>query len=633
MEQIKSQLITLFAVKNGNNSNSSLYDLIYGIICLTLIDSLVKYLPALGNFCTNYLKKNVEPNILKSLPIKPEMKSRIVFERSFADKRDDNIADALLDYISNLDGCQDLHYRDFYVANKKETFNVSSDITVRIIDKHLDKGVLVLIVFELASEKIGLTKLREWARDVQIKYEINKKNKFEHRRYYFDEIVSDFNGNLNWLQFSMSEFNTNKSLRNIYGEHMEILKKRVNLFTNNVSWYEEKGISHTLGILLHGPPGTGKTSTIKAIAKDTKRHIFNIKIRDSTTPEQMNDLFYNENVRVSTNNGFQMVTVPLNQRIYVIEDIDCLTNIVLSREYVEEKKVEKKDPYARDIPKKTPITLSYLLNLFDGVLETPGRILIMTSNYPEKLDKALIRPGRIDVNLRLGFCSCQTIKEMFEGFYGGKLDLDFEIFKDKHVTPAQVQERLCSYIEDEKMAFESLVKVSEEILELERIERKAEEERLAKEKAEIEKREKLAKEKAEIEEKINKERIEKEEKLSLIQQREADIIISDDGQISVKSKDNSEVYPTYNNQSSEILTENEIGYYKKLESRGFSESDSNKPWDETRKEHERSLKESTIGIPVKTTDNYNYRSTGQDRDGYGGSTGSDGYATSLTAYK
>jgi SpoVK/Ycf46/Vps4 family AAA+-type ATPase len=78
--------------------------------------------------------------------------------------------------------------------------------------------------------------------------------------------------------------------------------------------------------------------------------------------------------------------------------------------------------------------------LLDGVLETPGRIIIMTSNHPEKLDKALIRPGRIDIALNVGFCTRDMIVDMIRYFYDNK---DFFIPDDEwqytnHITPAEM---------------------------------------------------------------------------------------------------------------------------------------------------------------------------------------------------
>ena len=63
------------------------------------------------------------------------------------------------------------------------------------------------------------------------------------------------------------------------------------------------------------------------------------------------------------------------------------------------------------------LSLSCLLNILDGILETPGRIIVMTTNYPELLDKALIRPGRIDLICQFTKCTNEMIIEFIETFY------------------------------------------------------------------------------------------------------------------------------------------------------------------------------------------------------------------------
>lgn len=71
-----------------------------------------------------------------------------------------------------------------------------------------------------------------------------------------------------------------------------------------------------------------------------------------------------------------------------------------------------------DKSKDDKITLSYILNIIDGIRETPGRILIITSNNYESLDPALVRPGRIDMTLEMKNSSIDTIKEMYNHYYG-----------------------------------------------------------------------------------------------------------------------------------------------------------------------------------------------------------------------
>merc|ERR1711915_153550 len=66
---------------------------------------------------------------------------------------------------------------------------------------------------------------------------------------------------------------------------------------------------------------------------------------------------------------------------------------------------------------RSKLTLASLLEVLDGVMEMDGRMLIITTNYPEKLDKALIRPGRIDMEVHFGPMTSKNIMEMFEYYF------------------------------------------------------------------------------------------------------------------------------------------------------------------------------------------------------------------------
>ena len=83
----------------------------------------------------------------------------------------------------------------------------------------------------------------------------------------------------------------------------------------------------------------------------------------------------------------------------------------------------------------------------------------MTSNYPEKLDKALIRPGRIDINVNLSYCDKEMIVNMFNDFYSGTFDLEFikeDKLKELNFTPAFIQSMLCNYYNQKDNCIESL---------------------------------------------------------------------------------------------------------------------------------------------------------------------------------
>ncbi len=109
--------------------------------------------------------------------------------------------------------------------------------------------------------------------------------------------------------------------------------------------------------------------------------------------------------------------------------------------------------------KKDELNLSGLLNVLDGVVDTPGRMLVMTTNHPEMLDPALIRPGRIDKKLYLGYLGCNEMVQMIEHYFQTILD-DSQATRIKvaveeppalKFTPAEVEQLACEYEEVEEM--------------------------------------------------------------------------------------------------------------------------------------------------------------------------------------
>lgn len=426
-----------------------------------------------------------------------ELQSKIKFIKSKKDTANDCTFDAINTYISSLDNCKELKFIDYYYIDNKEPFKITDEIYCKST-KLESKENVDSYSLELYSYTLKLAELKSFINDLKRDYLYERNNKMDNKKFYFDEhhtsLMKNANNSIkystapNELSFTMTQFDTNKSLKNVFGDHLNLIKERVDLFCNNPDWYKEKGIPYTLGILLHGPPGTGKTSIIKAIAKDTNRHIFNIRFHKDTTKTQLNNLFFNEEVKVIKNGKFETYTIPLGDRLYIMEDVDCDSELLLDRKYHTDKKAGKShdptnykntfeynyDNYAPggsdyaslqppkrngehkpiEIPEDTSeqITLSFILNILDGILETPGRILIMTSNYPEKLDDALLRPGRIDINLEVGYCDKNMVMEMYKFFYKTPIDLS-NITNINQITPAQLNKILLdNYNNSEKGA-------------------------------------------------------------------------------------------------------------------------------------------------------------------------------------
>merc|ERR1719391_1627299 len=110
-------------------------------------------------------------------------------------------------------------------------------------------------------------------------------------------------------------FESGKDFSNVFFPEKDDIVKRLDFFSGNKAWYKKLGIPYTMGFLFYGEPGCGKTSTIKAIANYTQRHIVSVPLNKIKTAKELLNVFYNTRINYQD--------IPLNQRLYVLEDIDC----------------------------------------------------------------------------------------------------------------------------------------------------------------------------------------------------------------------------------------------------------------------------------------------------------------------
>ncbi|KAL7266137.1 hypothetical protein RUND412_011328 [Rhizina undulata] len=188
-------------------------------------------------------------------------------------------------------------------------------------------------------------------------------------------------------------------------------------------WYALRGIPYRRGYLLHGAPGTGKSSLSFALAGHFGLKVYVLSLASRNINEEgLLSLFS---------------TLP-KQCIILLEDIDTAG---LSRAPEREKKGSEKDggddakskTKTETNDKNTGISFSGLLNAIDGVASHEGRVLILTTNHPEKLDEALIRPGRVDMKIEFEMAGKNAVRGLFENMY--ELDAD---------APADVQNYVVS---------------------------------------------------------------------------------------------------------------------------------------------------------------------------------------------
>lgn len=182
-------------------------------------------------------------------------------------------------------------------------------------------------------------------------------------------------------------------------------------FQESEKWYTDRGIPYRRGYLLYGPPGTGKTSFTTAVASALKLNICYLNLSSG----RLND--------DSLNNVLSHA--PPNS-IILLEDVDA---IFKQREQVQEGRGQQ-------------VSFSGLLNALDGVRSQEGRILFMTTNHKEKLDPALLRPGRCDVHLELCNATYPMIKGLFLKFFPGqeeKADQLASMLPEKKISMAKLQ--------------------------------------------------------------------------------------------------------------------------------------------------------------------------------------------------
>ena len=116
------------------------------------------------------------------------------------------------------------------------------------------------------------------------------------------------------------EFNfiQTKTFNNIFFVEKDDLVKKIKYFSNNEDSYRELVIPWCMGILLHGKPGTGKTSCIKAIASMTQRHIVDVALSKIKTQKELTDIFYNCKI-----NG---QGIPFHKRLFILDELYLIIN-------------------------------------------------------------------------------------------------------------------------------------------------------------------------------------------------------------------------------------------------------------------------------------------------------------------
>ena len=161
-------------------------------------------------------------------------------------------------------------------------------------------------------------------------------------------------------------------------------------FLGSGRWYYDRGIPYRRGYLLHGPPGSGKSSFVQALAGDLDYNIAMLNLSErGLTDDRLNHL----------------LSIIPRRSLVLLEDADAAFS-------------NKRTQTDADGYRGANVTFSGLLNALDGVASAEERILFLTTNHVERLDSALVRPGRVDMTVRLGEATRWQAGQLWDRFYG-----------------------------------------------------------------------------------------------------------------------------------------------------------------------------------------------------------------------
>ncbi|KAL5722834.1 hypothetical protein ACHQM5_006305 [Ranunculus cassubicifolius] len=187
-------------------------------------------------------------------------------------------------------------------------------------------------------------------------------------------------------------------------------------FVKRKEFYRRVGKAWKRGYLLYGPPGTGKSSLVAAMANYLNFDIYDLELTS-----------------LRGNSDFRRLLVSTkNQSILVIEDMDCSVDFQKPMKMMPKTVVQ--------------MTLSGMLNFMDGLWSSCGdeRIIIITTNHKDRLNPALLRPGRMDVHIHMSYCTPCGFRLLANNYL---LVTDHPAFEEieklmeiTNVTPAEVAE-------------------------------------------------------------------------------------------------------------------------------------------------------------------------------------------------
>ena len=342
-----------------------------------------------------------------------------------------------------------------FIVDQKSCFEIDTGIfcEVNTFCNNLESGDKKTSInkeeyqIELWSLNMNCQQLLEYIEKITDEYEREQRDKSNRKKYIFTFDGRDPETGVKW---QVTEFMNKRSLEHVFFEEKDEVIHFLEKFMKERELYEKIGKPYQLGILLEGEPGCGKTSFIVALANYFNRSIKDCQFNRMKTIDDLENCIH----CISYDNK----DMSIDKVIMVAEDFDCMTDLAKSRKLIQKESEEsikkmqqRNDEFQKNmgsfkseeakailcaiasqddmtvipqmmLPKNDPsksrdITLSSVLNIMDGINNQPGRIIIFTTNHPETLDDAFLRPGRIDLRIKFGRPSRKVMYQIIHNWY------------------------------------------------------------------------------------------------------------------------------------------------------------------------------------------------------------------------